>query len=325
MMRWKAYLTALLLAASCCLGAHAQYSGPAVVTPPPSTATVVTTDPAVLYPPAREFYLVPGDVLKVGVFGQADQWPVVHLDGNGDGDLPFLGRVHLAGMTIPEAQRDLAAKLRQAGLYTDPEVEISVTEGPNAAVTVVGENHMIVPVVGERGLLQVLDMAGGLGATSSHIVTINRPGVPAPIVVDLGTDPARSAMANVPVLPGDIVVTGRVGVAFAVGAFKSPGVIHLEGNSPLSLMQASAYVGGPAFEAKYDDLRLIRTVNGQRTVVKLDMQAILHGKAPDPILQANDILYLPQSAWKASITNGSSGLLFSLLGVVLSLAAYARQ
>lgn len=324
-MHRRALLTVLMLVLGCCiLPARAQYNGPAVQTPPSAGAVVITTDPAILYPPAREFKLTPGDVLKVSVFGQAEYAPTIRLDLSGDGDFPFLGRVHLADMTIPDAQKDLARRLREAGLYTDPEVQIAVTEGPNAVATVVGENHAVIPVTGERGLLEVLTLAGGLAATSSHIVTINRPGVQQPIVVDLGTDPARSAAANIPVFPGDIIVTGKVGVAFAVGAFKTPGPINLSGNAPLTLMQASAFVGGPTFEAKYTDMRLIRTINGQRTVVKLDMQRILYGKAPDPILEPNDILFLPQSAFKASITNGSSSLLFGLLGIAISVANFAR-
>ena len=119
-------------------------------------------------------------------------------------------------------------------------------------------------------------------------------------------------------------MTGRVGVAFAIGAFKAPGVIQLGGNIPVTLMQATATIGGPTFEAKKDDLRLIRTVNGQRTVVKLDIAAIYNGKAPDPILQPNDILYLPASTFKTVLTSPGTGLIFSISGLILSIANFAR-
>jgi len=312
------FILCAVLALAAVTPARAQYNAPAVMAPPSSSVTVITTDPAILYPPAREFKIVPGDVLKIGVFGQSEFGPTVHVDFSGNVDLPFLGSVHLADMTLPEAQHFLAERLRSGGVYTDPEVTITVTEGPNAAVTVVGENHASVPLVGQRGLLEVLNAAGGLGAATSHVITINRPDVPTPIVVDLGTDPAHSAMANIPVFPGDIIVTGKVGVAFAVGAFKTPGTIPLAGNTPVTLMEATAVTGGAAYEAKMSDLRLIRTVNGQRTVVKLNMQAVLEGKSPDPVLQPNDILYLPSSAWKASIQNGSASLGFSLVSLALS-------
>lgn len=317
-----------LLAAGLSLGwlaGHAQYNAPPVQVPQATTPQTVTTDPALLYPPAPVFHMMPGDVLNIRIFGQADFGSNVRINTDGDAELPYVGFVHLAGLTIPEAEQVIAKSLQDAQLYNDPLVSVQVTEGPNAVVTIVGEAHAIVPLTGERGLLEVLNAAGGLPPSASHLITINRPGVNAPIVVDLGTDPAHSLLANVPVFPGDIIVTGRVGVAFAIGSFKSPGVIQLSGNTPVTLMQATATIGGPAFEAKKNDLRLIRTLNGQRTVVHLDIAKIYEGKAPDPILQPNDILYLPASDFKALLSSPGAGLVFSIGGLVLSIADFIRQ
>ena len=304
---------------------RAQYSAPPVLTPPATAPSVLTTDPSLLYPNAPPFHLVDGDLLAIHVFGAADFAPTVRIDSNGDAELPFVGFVHLDGLTIPEAEKLIAKKLQDDGIYVDPLVTLTVTEGPNAVVTVVGENHGSYPLTGQTGLLNILNAAGGLQGTTSHVVTINRPGVPSPINIDLGTDPAHSLMANVPIFPGDIIVTGRVGVAFAIGAFKTPGVIQLGGNTPITLMQATAQIGGPMFEAKQSDLRLIRTLNGQRSVVKLDIGKIYAGKAPDPILEPNDILYLPTNSAKAILTSPGTGLVFSLSGLILSIANFARQ
>jgi polysaccharide export outer membrane protein len=325
MKLFRAALLAMGLMSSAWLPVCAQYSAPPVQAPAQgAAATVVTTDPALLYPPEPVFHMMAGDAFTVKIFGQTDFATGVRVNIDGDAELPYVGFVHLAGLTIPEAEAVVAKRLQDAGLYVDPLVSISVTDGPNAIVSVVGENHATVPLVGQRGLLQVLNLAGGLPAGASHIVTINRPGVNTPIVVDLGTDPAHSTMADIPIFPGDIIVTGKVGVAFAIGSFKSPGIIQLNGNTPVTLMQATATIGGPAFEAKKNDLRLIRTVNGQRTVVKLDMASIFNGKAPDPILQPNDILYLPQSTFKTILSSPGTGLIFSLSGLILSIANFAR-
>ena len=64
---------------------------------------------------------------------------------------------------------------------------------------------------------------GGLPTTASHIITINRTGVAEPITVDLGTDPAKSAAANIPIFPRDTIIVPRVGVVYLLGAFKTPG------------------------------------------------------------------------------------------------------
>jgi polysaccharide export outer membrane protein len=324
MKLFRAALLTLAFAGVASVPATAQYSAPPVATTPSVTAPVVTTDPALLYPAEPVLHLVPGDTFSVRIFGQSDFATGVRVNMDGDAELPYVGFLHLAGLTVPEAENAIAKRLQDAGLYIDPLVSVTILEGPNAAVTVVGENHATLPLVGERGLLQILNLAGGLTPNASHIVTINRPGVSTPIVVDLGTDPERSAMANIPVLPGDIIVTGKVGVAFAIGAFKAPGVIQLAGNTPMTLMQATSTIGGPTFEARKNDLRLIRTTNGQRTLVKLDIAKIYDGKAPDPILQPNDILYLPTSPFKAALSSPGTSLIFSLSGLVISIANFIR-
>jgi polysaccharide export outer membrane protein len=224
----------------------------------------------------------------------------------------------LNGLTVSQAEELLEQRLIDAQIYRNPQVTIQLVEGPNQVATVVGEVHSVIPIIGSRRLLDVLAVAGGLPPTASHVITISRPGVAEPLVVDLGTDPLHSGLANIPIFAGDTVIISRIGVIYMLGAFKIPGTIPLTQYSPLTLMEATAISGGLNFQGKYNDVRLIRTVGDHRTVVKLDIQRILHGSDPDPILQANDIVFLPDSAFKASISNGSLG---TLLGIVSLLIA----
>jgi polysaccharide export outer membrane protein len=85
-------------------------------------------------------------------------------------------------------------------------------------------------------------------------------------------------------------------------------------------MQATALSGGPTFEGKYNDLRIIRSDGNHRTMVKIDIHKVLYGKAPDPILEPNDIVFLPNSALKASISNGSVGTILGIAGLLISVA-----
>ena len=119
-----------------------------------------------------------------------------------------------------------------------------------------------------------------------------------PIVVDLGTDPARSAQADIQILPGDKILISRVGVVYVLGAFRLQGAIPLQQTSPLTLMQATALSGGAGFEGKFEDLRIVRTVGLTRSVVTVNIKRVLDGKDPDPVLQADDIVFLPPSAFQ---------------------------
>ncbi len=144
---------------------------------------------------------------------------------------------------------------------------------------------------------------------------------PSRIIVDLGTDPLHSGLANVPIFPGDTIIISRIGIVYMMGAFKASGNHPPDAVfAPLTLMEATALSGGVNFSGKYDDVRLIRTVGDHRTVVKLDIQRILHGKDPDPILQANDIVFIPDSTIKASMSNGSLGTLLGIVSLLLAVA-----
>ncbi len=334
--RWHAWIVAVLLlvASGSPRTAKAQFSGPA---PGPSTVinppVKITTDPAILYPGRRDIILGDGDLLSVRLYGSQDYAPSARVGLDGILALPLIDPVQVEGLTVRQAQDLIAQKLVAAGMYRDPQVSIQITESPNLIATVVGEIHGVVPIIGERRLLEVLAMAGGGGAgmnvttivvgggglptTASHVITINRPGVAEPITVDLGTDPAKSSMANIPIFPRDTIIVPRVGVIYLLGAFKIQGAIPLQQNSPMTLMKVAALAGGPGFEGKTGDLRIVRSIGLERQVVRVDIKKVMDGKTPDPVLQAEDIVFLPSSSMKAAIKSGGIGTLLGIVSILL--------
>ncbi len=296
--------------------ARAQFNGP------PSTAdqsmTVpVTTDQSLLFPTTPETLLTAGDVIAVRLFSDPEYNVSVRIAVDGTVLLPLIGTVNLQGVTVSGAERLIADKLEQAGMYRNPQVILQVTEGPSSIVTLSGEMHANVPVVGSRPLFAVIAAGGGLPSGASRSVTILRPGQKTPIEVDIGTDPLHSAASNIPVFPGDTVMVSRIGVIYVMGEFRSPGLVNITNYGPLTLTQVSAMVGGPVFDAKYSETHIIRTVGNHRTVTTLDIKKVLYGKAPDPIMEPNDIVFLPPSAIKASITNGTLGTFLGVLSFAI--------
>jgi polysaccharide biosynthesis/export protein len=315
--------------------ARAQFSGPA---PGPSTLVnppvTITTDPAILYPGHRDVYLGREDLITVHIFESLDYTPTARVGLDGTVQLPLIGSLQVEGLTLHQAQDLIAQKLESAGMYRNPQVSIQITDSPNLIATVVGELHGVVPIIGERRLYDVLAAVGsgggfspsattvvvgggGLPSTASHIITINRPGVPEPITIDLGTDPAKSSLADVPIFPRDTIIVPRVGVVYLLGAFKVQGAIPLQQNSPMTLMKMAALAGGPGFEGKTADLRIIRSVGLTRQVVRVDIKKVIDGKAPDPVLQAEDIVFLPTSLMKAAIKSGGISTLLGIASILL--------
>jgi polysaccharide export outer membrane protein len=249
----------------------------------------------------------------------SDYNPVVRVSIDGSIQLPLIGILHVEGLTLHQAEDLIAQRLTSSGMYRNPQVILQVNEAPNQAVTLTGEMHGVIPIAGTKRLYDVLSAAGGLPATASHTITIDRPGVAQPIVISLGTDPSKSKYANVPVFPRDTIIVPRVNVIYLLGAFKNQGPVPIQQNSPLTLMQAAAIGGGPGFEGKLSDLRIIRTVGYDRKVVHVDIKKVLDGKAPDPVLQADDIVLLPTNPMKAAIKSGGLGTLIGI-GSLLVLA-----
>ncbi len=278
----------------------------------------LTTDPAILYPSDREMILMSGDLISVTVFGPGEYADIERISLDGTVRLPLVGVIKLVGLSLEDAQTTIAARMVQLELYRDPQVSIQVSEAPGHVVTVTGEMHGSIPIIGHKRLLDVLSIVGGMSPSASPVITIERPGVTEPITVDLGSDPVHSSAANVPIFAGDTVLIGTVGGFYVVGAVKSPGLQHLNGLLPTTVMQAVALSGGVQFASKQNQTRLIRTTGSQRSLVQLHLKEILNGKEPDPILQADDILFIPPDRVKAFFTAGGFTAIFGI-----AIAAYA--
>ena len=319
MSGWKTLagrLLTLVLVICAAGGVHAQFSGPALA-PQASQVPSPTTDLSILQPLAADRLIAQGDLLTVRIFGTTDFVPSFRVSVNGTVQLPLIGVVPISGLTVTRAENLIASRLMEAGMYKDPQVTVVVTEAASQFVTVSGELHAVVPVAGSRRLLEVLAAAGPLPVNASHVITILRPGLDKPIVVDLGTDPARSAEANIEILPRDTILISRVGVVYVLGAFARQGAIPLDQNSPLTLMQATALSGGLNYEGRYEDLRIVRTIGLDRKMIRVDVKRVVHGKDPDPVLQANDIVFLPSNLLKAAIKSGGLSTIFSVLSLLI--------
>jgi len=320
-LQWTLALTTLLWA-SAYGQAQAQSGAPASSSPsasiaPASVAEATLANQSMLYP-GEDFQLSPGDLISVRVFLQSDYQITVRVGLDGTSELPFIGSVPLQGLSVRAAQRLIADRLRTGGFYKDPTVILQVLDTVNSSVVVTGEVHAIIPVSTERSLKDVLLAANGLPATASHTVKIVRPGLSDPIVVDLGTDLASSVTANIPIHPHDIIQISRASVVYVLGAFSKQGAVPLDQATPLTLLQLAALSGGINYEGRFADLHLIRTVGNERKVVAVNIKKVRDGKAPDPVLEPNDIVFLPTDQMKAALKSLGAGGVISIASVLVA-------
>jgi polysaccharide export outer membrane protein len=331
--RWTLGLCACAVAAFCWIGGAtrgvAQANAPTapIGVAPVQAATSSTTplaNQSTLYP-GEDFLLAPGDLVSVHVFMQPEYSPTVRVGLDGTVELPFIGSVELQGLTVRAAQTLVADRLRAGEYYRNPEVTIQVLESINGSVTISGEVKAVVPLTAARRLIDVLSAAGGLPASASHTVRIVRrepDGQEKTIEVNLGADLTHSADAGMLVYPRDIIEVSRAGVVYVLGAFARQGSVPLDQAQPLTLLQLVALSGGVGFEGQYNDLRLIRTVGTDRKVVEVDVKKVRDGKAPDPVLQANDIVFLPTNEMKAALKSLGAGGVLGVVSVLIASRTY---
>jgi polysaccharide export outer membrane protein len=124
---------------------------------------------------------------------------------------------------------------------------------------------------------------------------------------------------NVAVYPGDIVKVTRAGIVYVVGEVKKPGGFVLKSHEQMSVLKAIALAEGLTSTSAKGRARIIRTdeSTGEKTEVPVDLNKILAGKAPDPPLNAADIVFVPNSAGKSALYRGSEAALATASGLII--------
>ncbi|MGC9292891.1 MAG: polysaccharide biosynthesis/export family protein [Acidobacteriaceae bacterium] len=314
--RWlmAASITGALCLPVCSL---AQFSGPA----PTKADSPAPLPPSLKLPsggltaPTFQLHLHSGDMIEVTVFNVKDYDIKARIDANGDVYLPLIDAVHLDGLSLQQGQKLIANKLDAAGMVQDPQVTILVSDSTRDLITITGEVNTArtVPAYGGMRLLDVIAAAGGLKPTASHTLSILRTGVPDPLLVQLGPDLAHSKAENIMVFPGDQIIVPRTGVVYVVGAVKRQDAYPIATGTPLTLMQAITLAGGVNFEAEKGSTRIIRTIGATRQEIPVNLGKVMFGKKPDPVLQDDDIVFVPSDAMKSALKGGAAGIALGLI------------
>ena len=85
------------------------------------------------------------------------------------------------------------------------------------------------------------------------------------------------------------------------GSVKSSGVYAIKGST--SLMQVIAMAGDIDMNTDSGDVIVFRTINGQRSAAKFDIDAIKAGRAADPQVEPGDVVVVDSSATKVAFHN----------------------
>lgn len=148
-------VVALLLAA--CASPGARNAAHGVTLPPPDT-----TAASGAYEGATDYRVGAQDLLEISVFGVDELKHQARVNSNGMINVPLVGSVMAGGRTVPELEKDLAARYAD-GYLQNPQVTVFVKEFTSQRVTLEGafKKPGIYPLTGRTTLLQAVAMAEG--------------------------------------------------------------------------------------------------------------------------------------------------------------------
>jgi polysaccharide export outer membrane protein len=123
--------------------------------------------------------------------------------------------------------------------------------------------------------------------------------------------------AAVRVLPGDTVVVSKAGIVYVVGDVRVPGGFIID-KPRFTVLQALAMAQGANPTASLNHAALIRiTPQGEQQHTILKLEPILSAKAPDVVLQPDDIVFVPRSAAKSAFRRGLEAAVQTASGMAI--------
>ena len=268
--------------------------------------------------PYHDYKIGPEDLLEISVFEVEKLNKTVRVSSQGNISLPLLGVLRVKGLTANQLERELTELLAEKYLR-DPQVSVFIKEYRSQRISVLGavKEPKVFEVTGQRTILDMLAMAGGLNDDAGNTLFLIRPprlkreaskepqdpeaGGPRTFVINLEELLVKGDLTlNLPLTHGDVINIPVSDKVFVGGEVWRPGGFPLKGKR-MTLSQAIVLAGGLKPQAKGSETKIFRyTENGPgREVVTANVYAIQKGKVEDLYLKDNDIVIVPKHGVKA--------------------------
>ncbi|HLG98169.1 MAG TPA: polysaccharide biosynthesis/export family protein [Bryobacteraceae bacterium] len=264
-------------------------------------------------PEGRDLIIGPEDTLTIVLLDSEELSKNWRVGATGELNLPFVGRMNVAGMRVEDFERELGLKLRR--YYKSPQLTVFVSEFRSQPITVTGavEKPGTTQLEGTRTLFEAIMRAGGpknAGPQVSLTRPIARGPIPWPTTKKDGEGysvatlqfaevmDGRSAAANLMVQPYDVInlQEGKEQrLVHIIGEVNKPGAIELATQDTVSLVKALAIAGGLSHGASAGHTKIMHVgPDGSRgTPADVNLKMILSGKALDLELTPGDVVIVP--------------------------------
>lgn len=270
----------------------------------------ITIPVADVVPPPADYLVGPGDVLFINVSGKPEFSSLSvagstgshgvtgsRVDGNGAIQFPFVGTVHVGGLTLTAIQTRLAELLQT--YIKAPWVVVEVVEYRSQPLYLLGQFRNSGTFYMDRplNLLQGVALGNGFDATAnlsaSRLIREQKT-----VAVDLYELMTKGDQhQNIWLRGGDtlFIPDNKNMQVFVFGAVKKPGPIEIprEGVT-LSQALATADIRDTGYEL--GKVRIIRSLSATRgELLVVDFDKMLKGEVLPLALKEGDVIYVPKS------------------------------
>jgi polysaccharide export outer membrane protein len=245
------------------------------------------------------------DLLGVSVYDSPELTHTYRVMADGHIRLPMLKTtIPAEGLMPSDVEVLIADELKREQLLVDPFVTVTVVDYHSRPINVSGavRSPVIFQAVGTVHLLDAIARAGGLDSSAGGEIIITRPNgdgetqsiqhIPARALIG-GADQSL----NVKLTGGEEIRVPPVATIVVTGNIKTPGIYSVQesGTSSVMIAVAQAQGWGPGLYVPTKAYIYRSDGQGQRQEIEIDLKAIRKRKKPDVVLQAKDILYLPEN------------------------------
>lgn len=248
-----------------------------------------------------DYRLGAGDSIKISVFQNPDLTVETRVAESGVVTYPLIGGVQLGGLSIADAERAIATKLREGGFVQKPQVNILLVQVKGNQVSVLGLVNRPGRYPIETGNTRVSDMlATAGGALTQGVVTTAGITVGSDVAILTGIrqgKPFRKEIdvpaiflsgksdLDITVAGGDVIYVHRAPVFYIYGEVQRAGSYRLERD--MTVLQGLAQGGGLTLRGTERGLRI------QRRGPTGEMLVISPEKSD--AIQPDDVLYVQES------------------------------
>jgi polysaccharide biosynthesis/export protein len=251
----------------------------------------------------------PEDLIAVSVYGSPELSRTLRVSDDGHIRMPMLKEpVKVLGLMPSAIEAVIGQALVSEQVLVDPAVTVTIVEYRSHPISVSGSvrKPITFQAYGNVTVLDALARAEGLAQDAGPEILVSRlhkddNGKVRTLVERIpvrGLIDAADPELNLKLEGGEEIRVPEAGKVFVLGNVKKPGAFPVDDANDTTVLKMLALSEGlMSFTGKVAYIYRREGGSGaKKNEIEIPLQKIVHRKAPDVTLQANDILYIPDNS-----------------------------